>query len=77
MGFIFVSRSWVKDKNKIKAIFADVVRNKTPIWVVTFLEGTRMTKKKLAASQAFAKKRDLPVLRNLMLPRVKVRREGS
>ncbi|CAG8469124.1 13579_t:CDS:2 [Acaulospora colombiana] len=42
-----------------------------PIWVVNFVEGTRLNPTKLKNSQQFARERGLPVLQNLLLPRTK------
>jgi len=68
---LLVSRSWLKDQNLINNTFAKLKMRKLPFWVVSFLEGTRRTATKLAESQAFAKQRDLPHLRHLLVPRTK------
>lgn len=68
---LLVSRNWLADQNLINKTFSNLKKRKLPFWVVSFLEGTRKTPKKLAESQAFSKQRDLPVLRHVLLPRTK------
>ncbi|KAJ3045795.1 hypothetical protein HK097_001123 [Rhizophlyctis rosea] len=71
MGMIFLKRDWTSDKNKIEDIFRALKTTRIPVWIVSYLEGTRITKQKLAESQAFAKERGLPVLKNVLIPRTK------
>ncbi|KAA8495888.1 putative 1-acyl-sn-glycerol-3-phosphate acyltransferase 5 [Porphyridium purpureum] len=42
-----------------------------PFWMISYLEGTRLTPAKLQQAQDFAKKRDLQVLEHVLQPRVK------
>jgi 1-acyl-sn-glycerol-3-phosphate acyltransferase len=68
---LFVKRNWTADKAKVTATFAKIRDESIPFWVVSFLEGTRLTPAKLARSQAFAAKQGLPKLDHVMLPRTK------
>lgn len=68
---LMVSRNWLTDKKMISQTFHTLKTRKLPFWVVSFLEGTRKTPKKLAESQDYAKKKDLPVLQHVLLPRTK------
>lgn len=68
---IFLQRNWEEDKAKVIRYLGKYKREKIPMWLVTFPEGTRRTPKKLEASQAFARQRGLPVLSNVLLPRSK------
>ena len=68
---IFLKRNWLSDKTKIKATFKNIVDYDVSIWLISFLEGTRITPEKLARSQAFAKRRKLPVTNYTMVPRTK------
>lgn len=68
---IFVKRNWLSDKDHINKTFQKFTSNKIPIWIVSFLEGTRITPSKLARSQSFAKKRKLPHMEHVMAPRTK------
>jgi 1-acyl-sn-glycerol-3-phosphate acyltransferase len=68
---LFVRRNWTADKTSVLATFEKIRKHRSPFWVVSFLEGTRLTAAKLARSQAYGQKQGLPVLRHVMLPRTK------
>ncbi|KAJ3359578.1 hypothetical protein GGF32_009134 [Allomyces javanicus] len=70
-GFPFLSRNWASDQHKIDAIFKTLREDRLPCWLISFLEGTRLTPKKLAESQAFCQQNGRPVLQNVMYPRKK------
>lgn len=44
-----------------------------PFWLALFVEGTRFTKAKLLAAQEYAASAGLPVPRNVLIPRTKVK----
>ena len=44
-----------------------------PFWLALFVEGTRFTQAKLLAAQEYAASAGLPVPRNVLIPRTKVR----
>jgi len=69
--FIFLKRNWNKDLQNINKTFQNLIDNKSPFWLMSHLEGTRMNPSKLKESQDFAKKKDLPILENVLLPRTK------
>ena len=71
LDHLLISRNWLADKSFIANTFAKLKERKLPFWVISFLEGTRKTPKKLQESQAYAKKMDLPTLNNVLLPRTK------
>lgn len=68
---LLISRNWLADQNLINQTFAKLKNRKLPFWVVSFLEGTRLTPAKFAESQEYARKKDLPVLNHLLVPRTK------
>ncbi len=68
---VFVKRNWSTDKESIDKIFGKLVRNRVPMWLLSFPEGTRLTPAKLERSQAYARKQGLPVTEHVMLPRTK------
>eukprot|EP00906_Rhabdomonas_costata_P016081 RCo023058 len=70
-GSIFVQRDWLRDQKTIRAAFQRMRLMAFPVWVISFTEGTRLTKKKLAEGQEFSRKKGLPVMKYSMLPRVK------
>ena len=68
---LFIKRNWTDDKDKINDVFAKIIKYKIPVWVVSFLEGTRFTPAKRDRSQAYASKNGLPILKHVLIPRTK------
>lgn len=68
---LFLKRNWADDEKNIKATFQRYNEHKSPLWLVSFPEGTRITPKKLEASRAYAAKVGLPPPSKVMLPRPK------
>ncbi|XP_017755673.1 PREDICTED: 1-acyl-sn-glycerol-3-phosphate acyltransferase gamma-like [Eufriesea mexicana] len=67
---LFLERNWEQDKNTIGSQIKEI-SNYTGAWLVLFAEGTRLTPEKLEASQKFAKKSGLPILKYHLIPRTK------
>lgn len=70
-GNFFVKRNWLRDKSKIQKVFSKVLKDQDPMWLITFLEGTRITPEKLKKSQDFCKKSGRPILKHVLAPRTK------
>lgn len=68
---IFLDRDWLKDRGNIDRLFRKYKAESIPLFLVSFLEGTRLTPKKLADAQAFAKERGQYVPRHTLVPRTK------
>lgn len=68
---IFLTRDWSLDKTSLNRTFGKFQRDNISMWVVSFVEGSRLNEKNLAQSQNFAEGRGLPRLEHLMLPRTK------
>jgi 1-acyl-sn-glycerol-3-phosphate acyltransferase len=68
---LFVKRSWESDENRLHSIFSKFLREKIPIWLVSFSEGTRFTPAKLVRSQEYARKMGWPEPRHVLVPRTK------
>jgi 1-acyl-sn-glycerol-3-phosphate acyltransferase len=68
---IYVKRNWMADKSRVLKTFESLRTHRTPFWLVSFLEGTRITPEKRARSQAFGERQKLPHLEHVMLPRTK------
>lgn len=68
---VFVKRNWDADKDKIHSTFSKFQTHRIPIWLISFVEGTRFTQAKKIRSQEHAKERGLPILDNVLLPRTK------
>ena len=47
MGQIFVKRNWTSDKKMIDKAFKGIKDDKEPVWIITYLEGTRFSEEKL------------------------------
>jgi 1-acyl-sn-glycerol-3-phosphate acyltransferase len=68
---IFLKRNWARDKQDVLDLFSRFKRDEIPVFLVSFLEGTRGTPHKLAKSQAFAEANGLYVPKATMVPRTK------
>jgi len=71
LGFVFLSRSWSADQEKINQTFQKLRSLQLPFWLISHVEGTRFAESKHKASVDFAKKHDLPQLNHVLLPRSK------
>ncbi len=68
---LFVHRSWTADAATVRRTFETLVRDHVPMWLVSFVEGTRFTLAKRTASHAHAERRGLPQLEHVLLPRTR------
>ena len=68
---IFLKRDWMKDKQGILRLFAKYKRHQIPIFLISFLEGTRKTPANHAASKAYAEDKGLFVPEHTLVPRTK------
>lgn len=68
---LFVKRNWSSDSDHILRTFSTLVDNKVPVWLVSFVEGTRARLHKIEASREFALSRGLEPLEHVLLPRTK------
>ena len=68
---IFVKRNWTADRDSVEKTFAKVKKDNIPIWLMSFLEGTRLTPKKLKASQRHMARLNLTPTNHVMFPRTK------
>ena len=68
---IFLKRNWNKDKIKIKSLFSKFKEDDIDIWLISFVEGTRLRPHKLTASQEYAKANGLQPLKHVLIPRTK------
>ena len=68
---IFVKRSWNQDQAQIEKTFSNFKKNHIPLWLISFVEGTRITPEKLKKNQAYCKEKGLPILSHCMIPKTK------
>jgi 1-acyl-sn-glycerol-3-phosphate acyltransferase len=67
----FVRRDWTADRERIRHTFDTLVRERIPVWLVSFAEGTRSTPGKLRANAEWAAERGLEPTRHVLIPRTK------
>ncbi|OLL26518.1 putative 1-acyl-sn-glycerol-3-phosphate acyltransferase 5 [Neolecta irregularis DAH-3] len=80
---ILVKRNWLHDQAELTRTFGQMKKDRFPIclmdiilvidWIglTTFVEGTRLSPKKLSESRDFCEERGKPVLSHCLLPRFK------
>ena len=68
---LFLKRNWEQDQDRINRTFGKFKREDIPIWLVSFVEGTRISAAKVEASQRYAQSKGLPEFNNVLLPRTK------
>ncbi|XP_007015031.2 PREDICTED: 1-acyl-sn-glycerol-3-phosphate acyltransferase 3 [Theobroma cacao] len=69
--YVFLERSWAKDKETLKFGFKQLEDFPMPFWLALFVEGTRFTQAKLLLAQDYATSKGLPIPRNVLIPRTK------
>ncbi|XP_062503513.1 lysocardiolipin acyltransferase 1-like [Corticium candelabrum] len=82
--YLFVSRSWEKDKEHFHSVLNYFVETNKPVQMLIFPEGTDFCKGTKQSSDKFAKKNNLPIYDYVLHPRtrgfselVKVMRHGN
>jgi 1-acyl-sn-glycerol-3-phosphate acyltransferase len=68
---IFVKRNWLSDRENIGRLFHKYKREQIPLFLVSFLEGTRLRPSKLEAAQRFARERGQYEPSHTLVPRTK------
>jgi 1-acyl-sn-glycerol-3-phosphate acyltransferase len=68
---VFVKRDWTQDRAGIHQLFEKYKREEIPIFLISFLEGTRKTPSKLAKAQEYARERNIDVPKQTLVPRTK------
>lgn len=69
--FVFLERSFDKDKDIISKQLNEIFDYPDPVWLLLNAEGTRFTKSKHEASVKFAQERGMTVLNHHLIPRTK------
>ncbi|OAG29496.1 hypothetical protein NEDG_00629 [Nematocida displodere] len=69
-NYLLIKRDWAKDAERIRR-WCEGIRQRTNKTLVIYPEGTRATPSKIAQSNEYAKKKNLPVLKHMLLPRTK------
>jgi lysocardiolipin and lysophospholipid acyltransferase len=68
---LFVKRDWNRDRAMIDRTFEKFIRLKIPLWLISFVEGTRITPEKLRKSQEFQRTLGSDPLQHVLYPRTK------
>ncbi len=68
---LFIDRDWTADRETIRRTFSRLVDDKVPVYLVSFVEGTRLTLPKLAAAQEYAQSHGLRAPIHTLVPRTK------
>jgi 1-acyl-sn-glycerol-3-phosphate acyltransferase len=71
LDYIFLKRDWTRDKTHIESLFERFGSEDIPLFLVSFVEGTRFRSAKLARAQEFARQRGLHVPQHTLVPRSK------
>jgi len=71
LGCPFLRRDWSSDRELIRRTFEAIVGEKIPLWLVSFVEGTRSTPDKIDASAEWAAGRGIEPFRHVLTPRSK------
>ncbi|KAG0470140.1 hypothetical protein HPP92_016840 [Vanilla planifolia] len=71
LEFISVERKWEIDEPRMLKKLSTFKDAKDPLWLVVFPEGTDYTEQKCIRSQMYAAENNLPILRNVLLPKTK------
>ena len=71
LNCIFLKRDWESDKSKINQTFCKITDNRIKIWLISFLEGTRISPEKLELAAHFAATKNLSSPEHVLIPRTK------
>jgi 1-acyl-sn-glycerol-3-phosphate acyltransferase len=67
----FIKRNWTADKEYIHRVFRNILKNDVPLWLMTFVEGTRVRPEKIARSREYAEKQGMKPFDHVLIPRTK------
>ncbi len=68
---LYVDRDWTSDRETVRQTFSRLVEGKVPVYLVSFVEGTRLTLFKLEKAQDYAQENGLRAPRHTLVPRTK------
>jgi hypothetical protein len=68
---LFLKRNWTADKEKILATFERLRTNRVPFFLLSYVEGTRLTLAKRSRSQEYCRKAKLHHLTHVLSPRTR------
>jgi 1-acyl-sn-glycerol-3-phosphate acyltransferase len=68
---LFIKRNWTDDREYIQRVFQNILEYRVPIWLMIFVEGTRVRPSKLEKSRRYAEENGFRPLRHVLFPRTK------
>jgi len=68
---LFVSRTWTADRASIEQTFARLLAHRVPLWLISFVEGTRISTAKLQRAATYATQLQVPAPKHVLIPRTK------
>lgn len=68
---LFIKRNWADDKSYVLKVFERILKHSIPIWLISFVEGTRVRPSKLAQSRKYALENALRPPEHVLIPRTK------
>nr|ALB76841.1 1-acyl-sn-glycerol-3-phosphate acyl transferase 5 [Jatropha curcas] len=71
LEFISVERRWEVDASNMHQMLSSFRDRQDPLWLAPFPEGTDFTEQKCIRSQRYAAENNLPVLKNVLVPKTK------
>jgi len=71
LNHIMMARNWTDDKASIERTFGNIKSNKIPVWIISFLEGTRFTEAKAKACKEYCEKKGIKPTEYVLTPRIK------
>ena len=71
LGHIMMNRNWTADKDSIAKVFGNIKSHRIPVWIISFLEGTRFTPEKSKDCKKFCEKKGIKPTEYVLTPRVK------
>ncbi|KAK4491382.1 hypothetical protein RD792_002125 [Penstemon davidsonii] len=71
MEFIPVERKWEVDESMMREMLLTFRDHRDSLWLAVFPEGTDFTEQKCIRSQKYASEHELPIMKNVLLPKTK------
>lgn len=68
---LFIKRNWTNDRDYINNVFKKILNHRVPVWIISFVEGTRIRPYKLKRAQNYAKEKGFNPPKHVLIPRTK------
>lgn len=71
MDCVLLKRDWSKDRERINKTFHNLLSHRFPVWIVSYVEGSRYSEAKARKSLEYTQKMNFAPLQHLLFPRTK------